>query len=108
MADFNFTQGELQVAMILTLEAFSGMGGERPIHLDDDPYTWAWPETLQPWGYTKHQIAGYWSSLLDKGFMYIADESKDRGIEYAITDEGYRYIDTVWDDNQHLLVKGAK
>jgi hypothetical protein len=104
---FDFTPGELRCAMILVAECLAGMGGERPGDLEYDEYTWCSPDTLQAYGFSKHQAAGFWSALQAKGFIFLFDTSKDRGDEWVVQTDGWRYIDTVWDDNQALLEKVA-
>ena len=102
---YTFTPGEMRCAMILVNECLAGMGGERPADLEHDEYTWAYPETLTRYGYSKHEAAGYWSALEAKGFLFLYEESKDRGKEYVVQTSGWKFIETVWDENQHLLAK---
>ena len=94
MTNFNLTANETRAALILVKSCLKGMGGSRPLDLDDDPYTWVAPEDLMAAGYSRHEAAGTWSALLDKGLIYEADRN-----EYAMTDDGYRFLDTIWDAN---------
>ena len=89
---FNLTANETRAALILVKSCLSGMGGSRPSDLDSDPYTWVAPEDLIAAGYSRHEAAGTWGALVDKGMIYEADRN-----EYALTDDGYRFLDTIWE-----------
>lgn len=104
MKTFDFTPGELKAAMIMVLECLAGMGGSRPSDLEDDEYTWTDAETLMAHGYSRHEAAGFISSLSDKGFLEDNNLGGRGGAEWVVATSGWRYIDTVWDDNQHLLI----
>jgi hypothetical protein len=95
---FDLTANELKVAMILVNECLAGMGGERPADLEHDEYTWADPKDLQRYGYSRHEAAGFWSSLMAKGFIYEYDKN-----EFVVATQAWKFIDTVWDANQNLL-----
>lgn len=85
------TDGELKVARILVQECLNGMGGERPADLDGDRYTWCWADTLIKKGYSRHEAAGFWSSLENKGIIYHY-ERKD----YVLNDEVWQSFDAIW------------
>jgi hypothetical protein len=89
---FELTANELRAALILVKSCLDGMGGSRPSDLDNDPYTWVETSTLITYGYSRHEAAGTWSSLADKGVIYEADRN-----EWAMAEEAYRFLDTVWD-----------
>lgn len=91
---FNLTVNETRAALILVASCLKGMGGSRPLDLDDDPYTWVAPADLIDAGYTRHEAAGTWSALLEKG---IIDESDTN--EWVLEDAAYRFLDTIWDIN---------
>jgi len=91
---FNLTKNETAAAMALVKECLSGMGGTRPIDLDDDPFTWVWPDVLTAAGWTRHEAAGTWSALLEKGVIY-ADDPPD----FVLADNAYRWLDTIWGEN---------
>ena len=88
---FNLTTNEEQAALVLVQSCLDGMGGQRPIDLDDDPFTWVWPDVLLDNGGTRHEAAGTWNALLDKGVIYQHDEK-----DYVLSDDAYRWLDTIW------------
>ena len=88
---FNLTTNEEQAALVLVQSCVDGMGGQRPIDLDDDPFTWVWPDVLLDNGWTRHEAAGTWNALLDKGVIYQHDEK-----DYVLSDYAYRWLDTIW------------
>jgi hypothetical protein len=100
---FNLTDNELKVAMILVQECLNGMGGSRPSDLEHDEYTWVEPSDLFSYGYSKNEAAGFWSSLNDKGFIALDYDDSPYCCSDYVTTEGWRWLDTVWDVNQHLL-----
>jgi len=89
---FDLTDKELAAARILVETCLSNMGGKRPLDLDADPYTWVSIEDLTSKGYSKHEASGLFGSLSVKGF--VSGDPKDS----AVTTEGYRWLDTVWDE----------
>lgn len=90
---YNLTDNEIRAALILVKSCLRGMGGERPIDLDTDPYTWVSPDDLMAQGYTRHEAAGTWGALLDKNVVYEYDTN-----EWAMADDAYRFLDTIWDE----------
>ncbi len=92
MTKFDLTDNETRAALILVKSCLRGMGGNRPIDLDSDPYTWVAPEDLIAAGYSRHEAAGTWGALEHKGMIYEYDRN-----EYAMTDAGYRFLDTIWE-----------
>lgn len=93
MTEFKLTARELIVANTLIKECLNNMGGTRPIDLDKDPYTWVSVSDLTNKGYSKHEASGFFSSLSEKGFL---EEPEPK--VWAITEDGYRWLDTVWKD----------
>jgi len=85
------TEGELKVARILVQECLNGMGGKRPSDLEHDTYTWAWADTLIENGYSRHEAAGYWSSLEKKGVI-----SHWEGKDYVVNDDVWQAFDPIW------------
>jgi len=85
------TEGELKVARILVQECLNGMGGKRPSDLDGDRFTWAWADTLIEHGYSRHEAAGFWSSLEKKGIIYHYE-----GKDYVVNDEVWQAFDPIW------------
>lgn len=90
---FNLTENETRAALILVKSCLAGMGGHRPIDLDDDPYTWVAPDDLISAGYSKNEAAGTWGALLEKRVIWENDTN-----EWVLGEEAYRYLDTIWDD----------
>lgn len=88
---FDLTQNELSAAVAIIKDCLDGMGGNRPIDLDGDPYTWCDAQTLRNNGWTRHQAAGTYGALADKGFIILDTEGD------FVSTEGYRWIDTIWD-----------
>lgn len=94
MTTFNLTANELKVARILVQSCLDGMGGSRPSDLEHDEYTWVYAEDLhKDHGYSKYEAAGYWSSLLDKGF--IADMGDG---DFVVDTPAWKWMDTIWDN----------
>jgi NurA-like 5'-3' nuclease len=89
---FNLTENETRAALILVKSCLDGMGGTRPLDLDDDPYTWVAPDDLISKGYSKNEAAGTWGALLEKGVIEEVDTN-----EWALSDAAYRWLDTIWD-----------
>jgi len=50
-----------------------------------------WPDVLLDNGWTRHEAAGTWNALLDKGVIYQHDEK-----DYVLSDDAYRWLDTIW------------
>lgn len=101
MLNTNLTDRETRVALILVNECLAGMGGERPADLGDDEYTWIAPEDLRAYGYSPKQTSGFWSSLMEKGFVELWDTN-----EWVLATEAWQYLDTIWDDKKHLIEGG--
>ncbi len=98
---FNLTDAEFAVAHILVAECLNGMCGNRPSDLEHDEYTWADPNDLvKGYGYTSHQAAGFFSSLSDKGFISLYDDTdafgKKRNV-WVVETKGWQWMDTEWD-----------
>ncbi len=98
---FNLTDAEFTVARILVQECLDGMGGQRPADLEHDEYTWADPKDLvTSYGYTRHQAAGFFSSLQEKGFVSSDEEPDVFGKirkSWVVETKGWQWMDTVWD-----------
>ncbi len=93
---FLLTANEQRAALILVKSCLDGMGGERPSDLDSDPYTWVSAGDLQRAGYSAPEAAGTIGALMAKGLVYDYDEG-----ELVLSDEAYRYLDTIWDATRH-------
>lgn len=92
---FDLTENETRALMVLVRECLNGMGGERPSDLDTDPYTWcAWGD-LKHAGWTTESAKGTYGALEAKGLIVIDRNDPDSDF---VTDDGYRYCDTIWDE----------
>lgn len=82
----------------LVQSCLGNMGGKRPSDLKADPLTWVTPDDLMKlspvWGTTfkKREAAGLFSSLEVKGFI----QEEEPGKVWFVTDEGWRWMDTIW------------
>lgn len=87
---FTLTDNELRAARILLQDCLDNMGGERPADLANDPFTWCEARTLVNAGFSRHEAAGTYGALIEKGF--VVDEGRDS----YIADDGWRFMDTIW------------
>jgi len=90
---FDLTANELKASMIIVKDCLAGMGGKRPIDLDYDPYTWTDAKVLMANGFNRHEAAGTFGALIEKGMVIQCDKN-----EWALTEAGYRWLDTVWEE----------
>lgn len=101
--EFDLTENEFHAAMVLVVnDCLDGMGGSRPLDLDNDPYTWVYAETLVKFGWSKESAAGTFASLNEKGVIYADGE------ESTMSDAGYRWLDTKFDDAAEKLARTKK
>ena len=91
----NLTPNELRAALILVRVCFKGMGGNRPGDLADDPFTWVDAKDLIEAGYNRHEAAGTFGALMEKGFVMENDKNS-----WIMTDAAWQYLDTIWDENK--------
>ena len=78
--EYQLTENELRAAFVLVGWCLENMGGKRPADLGDDPFTWAYPDTLVEAGWSNQAAAGTWGALLDKGIVV------------------WQWLDTIWDE----------
>jgi len=90
---FNLTTNELRATIALTESCLAGMGGTRPSDLEYDEYTWVSIDDLIAAGWSRHEAAGTFSALADKGVIYEYEED-----QWVLDTEAWRYVDTIWDD----------
>jgi hypothetical protein len=97
---FNFTQNEKLAALHLVNECLDGMGGERPIHLEDDKYTWTHVQVLTDNGWSKHEASGTYGALAEKNALYIETRylNDDGAWKDTISDDLYRWAESHWDE----------
>lgn len=104
---FDLTELETKAAVTLVQCCLDGMGGKRPSDLEDDEYTWADPvDLVSQMGISRHQSAGLFSSLSNKGFIcdYGEDDSSQK-YNWYVTTAGWRWVDTIWDG--YIALNGA-
>lgn len=92
---FDLTEKETLALIYLTQSCLNGMGGSRPIDLDNDPFTWVDVNDLVMEGYTLAQARGLFSSLAEKGVIYEYEKN-----QMVLADAAYRFADTIWDGYQ--------
>lgn len=98
--EFELTENEFHAAMVLVLnDCLNGMGGERPLDLDNDPYTWVYADTLVKFGWSKESAAGTFASLDAKGVIYA------EGDESTLSTNAYRWLDTKWDEFKTIAMQ---
>ena len=90
---FQLTENELKAAMVLVKSCLSGMGGKRPADLEHDEYTWVDANDLIKAGWSKHEAAGTWGALLEKGIVEVYSRT-----EWVLATDAWRWLDTVWDE----------
>ena len=100
MTTFDLTEKEERAAYFLVRSCVRNMGGKRPADLEHDEYTWVDAQDLVSIGYTRHEAAGLFSSLADKGFIF---ESEPK--EWAVNTPGWQWFDTIWDKYNAELEK---
>ena len=107
MSDFNFTENEKRAALCLVAECLYAMGGERPMDLEDDKFTWCHVSVLVDAGWSKHEAAGTYGSLESKGALDIdRDPNNFFGAEAwvdTIRDELYQWAESHWDEFEKSL-----
>ena len=100
---FNLTDNEIKVAKLLVRLCLEGMGGKHPLDLEHDEYTWADPKDLVSYGYSKHEAAGYFSSLASKGFLMDSGDSTDiHGypmVHWYVVTSGWKWVATIWEES---------
>ena len=95
----NLTEGELKALRVLIAECLECMGGKRPADLENDPWTWCYADTLIEKGYSRHEAAGYFSSLSEKGVIEHYETRREKGKrveEYVLNNDAWRAFDAIW------------
>lgn len=97
---YTFTQNEKLAALHLVNECLSGMCGDRPMDLENDPFTWCHVEVLTDMGWSKHEAAGTYGALAEKGALYIEKEvhNNDGAWEDTISYKLYEWAESHWDE----------
>ena len=91
--EYQLTENELRAVFVLVGWCLENMGGKRPADLGDDPFTWAYPDTLVEAGWSNQAAAGTWGALLDKGIVVWHDKQ-----EWYMPDPVWQWLDTIWDE----------
>lgn len=91
--DTNLTKNELGAALVLVASCLHNMGGTRPIDLEQDEFTWIGIDDLMRKGWNRHEAAGTFGALMEKGFVSEYDRN-----EWVLTTQGWRWLETVWDE----------
>ena len=94
---FALTAKEFTAARALVAACLNNMGGSRPSSLDNDPFTWIGLSDLTAIGLNRFEAAGVFGALKEKGFIGGDSNRKGEPVETYVTDAGYRWMDTVWD-----------
>ena len=98
---FNFTENEKRAALYLVADCLNGMGGERPMDLEEDRFTWCHVSVLVDAGWSKHEAAGTYGSLESKGALDIEHDTDCMGEGAwvdSIRDELYQWAEGHWDE----------
>jgi len=99
VVNFELTANELHAALVLVVnDCLHGMGGNRPIDLDSDPFTWVYADTLVNFGWSKESAAGTFAALQDKSVI----QEYDKG-QWIMMGDAYRYLDSIWSDDARAL-----
>ena len=97
---YNFTQNEKLAALHLVNECLDGMGGDRPLDLEDDTFTWCHVDVLTSQGWSKHEAAGTYGALFEKGAIWIEKDVNyhDGAWTDIIYNDLYRWAESHWDE----------
>ena len=71
-----FTDNETLALRKLYAECLAGMGGKTWEDLENDPYTWVYPETLENYGWTKREAGGTFAALIVKRAIDQTDKNE--------------------------------
>jgi hypothetical protein len=71
-----YTNNEVKALKAIYAECLAGMGGGCWEDLENDPYTWAYLDTLTKQGWTKHEAAGTFAALMVKGAITEMDRKE--------------------------------
>lgn len=96
----NLTSLEDRAIALIIKECLLGCGGDTPQFLIDvDPYTFCNPSDLHQFGgMTKHQAAGVWSALAEKGLVFVNDTNSITGEnEWCVSDHAIEYAEANWE-----------
>ena len=97
---YNFTQNEKLAALHLVDECLEGMGGDRPMDLESDPFTWCHVDVLTSQGWSKHEAAGTYGALAEKKAIFIEKDVSDHdgAWEDTIRTDLYHWAESHWDE----------
>jgi hypothetical protein len=86
------TENESRALYVMTKEALSGCGGHRPEDFYHDEYTWVSAQELRDAGWSRHEAAGTYGSLMEKGLIY--PEDKQTGV---LATKTWKAMIPMWD-----------
>ena len=95
---FELTPKELSAARILVQSCLDNMGGKRPADLEQDEYTWVDLNDLMESGLNRHEAAGVFGALVEKGFVNGKINASGKPTDAHVTTAGWRWMDTGWGD----------
>lgn len=100
MNKYNFTPNEQLAALHLVDECLFGIGGKRPLDLEDDPLLCCHVTVLKNAGWTKEQAAGTYGSLAEKGAITIEEIDQDDPLRWedSISFDLYEWAEEHWDE----------
>lgn len=97
MTTRTLTTNELKALTVLVRDC-NGSSRANVEYLLIDPFTWTSAETLIENGYSRHEAAGYWSSLLEVGMVQGEKAKKGQATEYYVSEDAVRLVLANWQD----------
>lgn len=94
---FNLTQNEFRAALTLVASCLHNMGGKRPADLGQDEFTWVGADDLMRKGWNRHEAAGTFGALMEKGLVSEYDRN-----EWVLTTRAWQWLETVWDESESI------
>jgi len=98
---FNFTKNEKLAALHLVDDCLGAIGGDRPMDLEDNPFTWTHVQVLTSRGWNKHEAAGTYGALAEKKAIYIethVDDDCEGAYNDTIYDDLYEWAENHWSE----------
>lgn len=108
MNKYNFTPNEHLACLHLVDDCVSAICANRPIQLEDNPFTWCHVSVLRDAGWTREQAAGTYGSLAEKGAITLfsieqIDNEDPLNWQDYISHDLYKWAEGHWDD---FIAKG--
>lgn len=93
----DLTDNQKAALKALVENCLDGMGGEHPLDLRDDEYTWAEPEDLVHAGWTKDAAKATFNELIDADAVQSGYEDGLNGDEmYAVATSAWEWLAHHW------------